>query len=171
MRHVIISLVILFILGVGPAARGQIAEKPTSDPETKVYGKPYVVPEIRVFLTDEETGGPYADKTVLIRYYWRWDVIKPSPETESMSNIMHLDLPARTDHAGVVMVPGGLIVPYREPAPAGSELSEPRFYSVGIIAKDEKHHTGIAIYDATVELRAEPGEIRRIVMLYPRPKK
>jgi hypothetical protein len=170
MKYFIYSSLAFLMLTASLGAYGQATEKPASEMEIKVYGKPYDVPEIRVFLTDEGTGGPYADRSVVIRYYWKWDVIKSSPETERMSNILHIDVPGRTDPAGLAIVPGGLIVPYRAPSPAGSELSEPRFYSVGIIAKDEKHHSGLAIYDATTELHDGRGEVRRTVMLYPRPR-
>jgi len=37
-----------------------------------VRGKTYVVPRLRLLVTDERTGAPVAGREVIVRYVWRW---------------------------------------------------------------------------------------------------
>jgi len=37
-----------------------------------IYGKPYIVPKLRLVFTDEQTGRPIAKRQVIVRYVWRW---------------------------------------------------------------------------------------------------
>jgi hypothetical protein len=141
---------------------------PHAGEERRFFGQPYKVREIKVYLTYEETGGPYANREVQIKYYWKWDVIKSTPETDRMSNIRYLTVMRTTDESGVVIVPAMTIIPTRPSLP-GAEVSEPKFQSVGITVIDEKHSVGLAIFSPPHDLTDENGEVHRIVMLYPRP--
>ena len=141
-----------------------------SDTGTKVYGKPYNVPGVKVYLTDEETGEPFADRKVVAKYYWQWDVIKSTPETQNMSNIRYLEIEVGTDSNGVVTFPAKTIIPWR-PVIKGAELSEPYFTYGGISVRDEKHQAYLSVFDAKRELRDARGEVHRVVPLLIRPSK
>ena len=145
-------------------------QDPYKNEERPFFGKPYKTRDIRVFLTDEETGLPYANKEVRIKYYWKWDVIKPTSQTDNMSNIRYFEVKATSNEKGFVLVPGYTIYPTRPDLP-GAEVSEPYFYSIGMDAIDEKHSTGMAIFAIGYDLSDKNDEVHRVVMLYPRPAK
>ena len=136
----------------------------------KIYGRSYAIPQVRVYLTDEETGGPFAEKDVAAKYCWGWEVIKSTPKTDRMPSTECSTVKLRTDAAGVVELPSLLMSPWRPIAPAGSQLSEPRFKYAGMVVIDAKHNTYMSVFDAEVNLLDKKGEVRRTVMLYPRPK-
>lgn len=160
----------LLLLAVAASSAAQYSEDPYKNEVRPVFGKPYKTRDIKVFLTDEETGGPYANKEVRIKYYWRWDVIKPTPQTEQMSNIRYFEVKATTNEKGFVLVPGYTIYPRRPELP-GADASDPYFYSIGITAIDEKHSSGLAIFAIGYDLSDENEEVHRVVRLYPRPLK
>lgn len=150
---------------------GQRTAAATVLPAEKVYGPDYAVPEVKVYLIDEETGGPFAEREVTIKYYWGWDVIKRTDETDRVPSLVHMTIKRRTDVTGVVLMPTLLITPSRPRAPAGAEYSLPRFRFAGIGVNDAKHSTHMSVYDAEVNLLDDKGEVHRTVMLYPRPVK
>lgn len=150
------------------SAQMATSAQPTND-DGRVYGRSYKIPQVRVYLTDEETGRPFAEKDVTAKYCWGWDVIKSTPETDRMPSTECSTVKLRTDAAGVVDLPSLLMSPWRPIAPAGSELSEPRFKYAGLTVNDAKHNTYMSVFDAEVNLLDEKGEVRRTVMLYPRP--
>ena len=64
-------LLISFFLTV--VGSGTLAQQKSTVPTTRsdlVYGRPFRVPQVRVYLTDEETGGPFAEKDVKAKYCW-----------------------------------------------------------------------------------------------------
>jgi hypothetical protein len=162
---------------------GGIAQRTENTQEIQgddIVGPQYRVPEMKVYLTDEGTGGPYANRDVVVMYYWKWEVLIRTPVTDRMSNIAELRVTAHTDKEGVVIIPSRIITPKRPPAPEGAEFSQPEFMYLGLDVNDEKHSSGISIYDPGEELSCEPddddpcevfGEVHRTVMLYPRPNK
>jgi len=154
------------VCGISAQEIGAAASKAA----TLVYGRPFTVPEVRVYLTDEETGGPFAEKDVAAKYCWGWDVLKRTPESDRIANTQCISVKRRTDAAGVVSLPTLLISPSRPIAPPGSEFSQPRFKYAGLTVHDDKHDTYMSVFDAEVNLLDEKGEVRRTVMLYPRPK-
>jgi hypothetical protein len=158
----------LFVFSTGAAA--QYNEDPYKNEVRPNFGKPYKTRDIKVYLTDEETGRPYANKEVRIKYYWKWDVIKSTPQTDNMSNIRYFEVKATSNEKGFILVPGYTIYPRRPELP-GAEVSEPYFQSIGITAIDEKHSTGLAIFQPGYDLSDDNGEVHRVVMLYPRPAK
>lgn len=165
------ALIILFlttILHAGAAA--QYIEDPYKAEARPVFGTPYKTRRIQVYLTDEETGGPYANRQVRIKFYWQWDVTKPTPQTERMSNIRYFEVKATTNEKGFVLVPALLIYPARPELP-GAGVSAPYFTSIGIDAIDEKHSTGLAIFQPGYDLSDDEGIVRRTVKLFPRPDK
>lgn len=158
-------VVVLTVFSVNVATPAQ-----TANSDGKVYGRSYKIPQVRVYLTDEETGGPFAEKDVAAKYCWGWDVIRSTPETDRMTNIECSTVKLRTDATGVVDLPSLLMSPWRPIAPPGSEFSEPRFKYAGMVVIDAKHNTYMSVFDAEVNLLDDKGEVRRTVMLYPRPK-
>ena len=166
MKYLIYTWAIfLMVLSAQVATLAQRADK-----NAKVYGRAYTIPQVRVYLTDEETGGPFAEKDVAAKYCWGWDVIRSTPETDRMPSTECSTVKLRTDAAGIVDLPSLLVSPWRPAAPPGSELSEPRFKYAGMVVIDAKHNTYMSVFDAEVNLLDEKGEVRRTVMLYPRPK-
>ena len=168
LRLLISTFILLALYG------GAMAQYYTKDPYMNearpISGTPYKTGRIRVYLTDEETGGPYANKEVRIRFYWKWDVKKPTPQTENMSNIRYFEVKATSNEKGFVLVPAMTTYPVRPELP-GAEVSAPYFYSIGMIAHDEKHSTGMSIFQPGYDLTDGNGDVRRTVMLYPRPTK
>lgn len=160
----------VFLLAMTAPCAAQYHEDPYKNEVRPVFGKPYKTRDIKVFLKDEETGGPYANKEVRIKYYWMWDVKKPTPQTERMSHIRYFEVKATSNEKGFVLVPGITVYPRRPELP-GAEASDPYFYSIGITVKDEKHSTGLAIFAIGHDLSDENDEVHRVVMLYPRPVK
>ena len=156
---------LLTVLSVQMATSAQ----PTNN-DGKVYGRAHTIPQVRVYLTDEETGGPFAEKDVTAKYCWGWEVMRSTPETDRMPSTECSTVKLRTDAAGIVDLPSLLMSPWRPAAPPGSELSEPRFKYAGMVVIDAKHNTYMSVFDAEVNLLDEKGEVRRTVMLYPRPK-
>lgn len=168
MKYSVFSLSLLFLLfGVETAVRAQQSEIVKSE---KVYGRPFVVPSVRVYLTDEETAAPFAERDAAAKYCWGWKVIKRTSETDRTASTQCMSVKIRTDASGIVLLPSLFMTPWRPVAPAGSELSAPLFLYAGIIVNDEKHNTYMSVYDAEVNLLDEKGEVHRTVMLYPRPK-
>jgi len=172
MRNIIFGVLAIFInlfsVQGGFAQRVQSPDPPKDD---KVFGKAYSVPEVKVYLTDEETGGPFAEREVTIKYYWGWDIIKRTAETDRIPSTLSLAIKRRTDVKGVVFLPTLLITPSGPPPPAGAEYSTPRFKYAGISVNDAKHSTYMSVFDAEVNLLDAKGEVHRTVMLYPRPLK
>lgn len=170
MKHLtqIIALLVLLI-ALQFAAFGQYSSDPHRDEARPVLGTPYKTGPIRVILTDEETGGPYANKDVRIRFYWQWDVTKHTGQTERMSTIRYFEVRATSDEKGFVRVPAMITYPARPELP-GAEASLPYFMSIGMTANDEKHSTGMAIFSPGFDLTDGDGIVRRTVKLYPRPK-
>jgi len=164
--YLLLSLIALVVFSAGAAA--QYSEDPYINEVRPHFGKPYKTRDIKVYLTDEETGGPYANKEIRIKFYWKWDVIKATPQTDNMSNIRHFAVKATTNEKGFILIPGITIYPRRPDLP-GSEVSAPYFYSIGIDAIDEKHSTGLAIFQPGYDLSDDNDEVHRVVMLYPRP--
>lgn len=154
----------------GAAAAQYYREDPYKDEVRPVLGTPYKTGPIRVYLMDEETGGPYANREVRIRYYWCWDVTKHTPQTERMSNIRYFEVKATSNEKGFVRVPGMTTYPARPDLP-GAEASAPYFQSIGMIANDEKHSTGMSIFSPGRDFTDENGDVHREVKLYPRPVK
>ena len=163
MKYLICTLLMFFLLSM--AQTGTLAQ--SSD--GKVYGKAFMVPQVRVYLKDEETNGPFAEKDAAAKYCWGWEVIKATPATDRMPSTQCTSVKIRTDASGIVLLPSILMTPWRPTAPPGSELSEPRFRYAGITVHDEKHNTYMSVFDAEVNLLDEKGEVHRTVMLYPRP--
>ena len=139
--------------------------------KSRVYGQPYKVPEVRVWLTDEETGGPFADRKAFAKYCWGWDVIKRTAEADRMPFTECMEIEIRTDEAGAVALPSVEIKPSRPIPPPGAEFSAPRFKYAGIVVRDEKHNTYMSVFDVEVNLLDDKGEVHRTVMLLERPKK
>lgn len=80
MKYSVFSLSLLFLLfGVETAVRAQQSEIVKSE---KVYGRPFVVPSVRVYLTDEETAAPFAERDAAAKYCWGWKAIKRTSETD-----------------------------------------------------------------------------------------
>ena len=164
----LISILTLLIFTAN-AVVAQQTQKPENMGE-KFYGKAFMVPEVRVHLTDEETGSPFAEKDAAAKYCWGWEVIKRTPATDRMPSTECTSVKIRTDVSGVAILPSLLMTPWRPVAPPGSELSEPRFLYAGITVHDEKHNTYMSVFDAERNLLNEKGEVHRTVRLYPRPK-
>jgi hypothetical protein len=160
---------VLLVLAGAPT----LAQRPRLAPRikaTEIVGPKYSVPETKVYLTDEATGMPYADMDVVVKYYWTWKVLKRTSATDQMGNIREVGFSAHADKNGVVIIPSRTITPKRPPAPRGSEFSLPEFMSMTIDVYDSTHNCRLMIYDPHVDLSDGPGEVRRTVMLYPRPK-
>ena len=172
MIHIFKLLLLLCTVLVlrGAVAAQYYTEDPHKDEVRPILGTPYKTGPIRVYLTDEETGGPYANREVRIRYYWCWDVTKHTPQTERMSHIRYFEVKATSDEKGFVRVPGMTTYPSRPDLP-GAEVSAPYFQSIGMIANDEKHSTGMSIFAPGRDFTDENGDVRHIVRLYPRPQK
>lgn len=168
LRFFVMSVSLLLCVSLAHAQQPETAQEINAD---TIIGPQYLVPEIKVYLTDEETGGPLANHDVVVKYYWTWDVLKRTQATDRMSTILDIRFPARSDQNGIIVIPSRIITPTRPIAPKGSEFSQPRFMSMGIDVDDEKHSSGLAIYDAEVDLSDGTNEVRRTVMLYPRPAK
>lgn len=170
MKYLISPLsLLLFVLFTANAVLGQQTPK-LENKDEKVYGKAYMVPQVRVLLTDEETGGPFAERDAAAKYCWGWEVIRRTPETDRMASTQCTSVKIRTDAAGVVLLPSFLMTPWRPVAPPGSELSEPRFLCAGIVVQDEKHDCYMSVFDAERNLLDEKGEVHRTVLLSVRPK-
>lgn len=149
------------------AAIGASAQTTKDD---QVFGRPHRVPSVKVYLTDEESGGPFAERDIKFKYCWGWEVLKRTPETDRMPSTVCEEVKGRTEKDGTTVLPSLLMTPVRPVAPAGAEFSEPRFKYAGIVVRDEKHDTYLSVYDASVNLLDKNGEVSRIVRLYPRPK-
>jgi hypothetical protein len=161
-----LSVIFVFVT----AAAGQYGEDPYKDENRPVLGTPYKTGPVRVYLTDEETGRPYANREVRIRYYWKWDVTKPTPQTERMSNIRYFEVRATSDEKGFIRVPGMTTYPARPELP-GAEASAPYFMMIDMIVHDDKHNTALSIHSPGFDFTDENGDVRHIVRLYPRPVK
>jgi hypothetical protein len=140
-----------FVVGIVllAAAVGAFAQEDDEpDPTTlgpPVEGQSYEVPDIRVQLTDEETGLPLKDLDVLIEYCWRWHIIKPTPETARLGTIRKITVKGRTDARGMVLVPRRIIVPTRPVPPPGARFSDPSFWLIEIVVHDQSHFAGLFI--------------------------
>ena len=73
--------------------------------QARVYGKAYAVPEAKIFLNDEEIGGPFAEREVTIKYYWGWDIIRRTVETDRFPYLQSLAIKRRTDVIGIGFFP------------------------------------------------------------------
>jgi hypothetical protein len=170
-RPFIVLLLFCTVLLLRGAATAQYySEDPYKDEARPILGTPFKTGPVRVYLTDEETGRPYADREVRIRYYWQWDVTKPTPQTEHMSNIRYFEVKATSDEKGFIRVPGRTTYPARPVLP-GADASAPYFHSIAMIVQDDKHSTALSIYSPGRDFTDENGDIRHIVRLYPRPVK
>lgn len=154
----------------GLAAAQYYTEDPYKDEARPIVGTPYKTGPVRVYLTDEETGGPFANRDVRIRFFWKWDVTKQTPQTERMSNIRYFEVKATSDEKGFVRVPAMTTYPARPELP-GAEASEPYFMSIDMIVQDDKHSTALSIFAPGFDFTDENGDVRHLVRLYPRPVK
>lgn len=161
-------LLIFCFLGLTPSAAASVWAQSQPEPRQAkdlVYGRPYKVPAVKVYLTDQETGEPFAERDIKFRYCWGWEVVKENPETERMARTLCKDASGRTDKEGTTVLPEMSITPSRPIAPPGAEFSEPRFMYAGILVRDEKHDAYLSVYDAKVNLLDAKGEVRRAVPL------
>ena len=167
-QRLLTCIIILFAaIGSASAQSGNQPDKP----EEVVYGRPYSVPAVKVYLTDSETGGPFADRPVIFKYCWGWEVIKKTPETDRIPNTICKDVKGRSKKDGTATLPTWLFTPWRPVPPAGAEYAEPKFRYAGIIVRSERHDTYLSVFDANVNLLDENGEVRRTVRPYARPNK
>lgn len=154
----------------GLAVAQYYTEDPYKDESRPIVGTPYKTGPVRVYLMDEETGGPFANRDVRIRFYWQWDVTKQTPQTERMSNIRYFEVKATSDEKGFVRVPAMTTYPARPELP-GAEASEPYFQSIAMIVHDAKHSTALSLFSPGFDFTDENGDVRHLVRLYPRPVK
>jgi hypothetical protein len=163
-------MVIALIVMCGPLAAQRSEKGPKPGPDA-VYGRAFNIPAVRAHLTDSETGLPFAEREIGFKYCWGWEVLKRTPETDRISNLMCTERKGKTDKNGIAVLPTWLFTPWRPPAPAGAEYSEPRFRFAGITVDDETHNTYLSVFDADVDLLDRNGEVRRVVRPYHRPVK
>src|ERR1044072_5825519 len=85
MIQIFVSVFLVVIFAVGPL-RAQTSpavshQKSCGEPEQGygrlqkppvITGKPYTVPELRLEITDDQTGRPIAEHDVIVRSMWRW---------------------------------------------------------------------------------------------------
>jgi hypothetical protein len=140
-------------------------------PDEVVYGRPYSVPAVKVHLTDSETGGPFADRPIIFKYCWGWEVVKKTAETDRIPSTLCKDIIGRSASDGTAVLPGWLFTPWRPVPPAEAEYAEPRFLYAGIVVRGERHDTYMSVFDAKVNLLDENGEVRRTVRPYVRAAK
>ncbi len=143
----ILSTTIIFAHCVSDA-RGQQSQAQEQESEFKIIGQPYDVPEIKVYLTDKETGSPFADRKVYVEYFWGWEVLKHTPEADRMERLKKIMVEARTDEEGMVLIPAKTIIPARPQAPDGAEFSEPTFLFVEVEVQDIDHNCGLFVGNA-----------------------
>src|SRR5215831_10485809 len=166
--HSLVVLVMTFALWpVAPLAR----QNATQDPALQVPGPPYDVPEMKVYLTDEDTKEPFANKEVMVEYFWGWKILKHTPEADRMEILKDIIIKARTDGDGLVIIPARLIMPSRPQAPEGAEFSEPTFQFVEIEVQDTRHNCGL-VFDKKDIDKYRGGaflDFRRVVPIWRRP--
>lgn len=171
MKHPHRLFLLAFLMFAGTfSGFGQSAVK-NAPPDNAVFGRPYSVPAVKVYLTDSETGGPFADRPVIFKYCWGWEVIKKTPETDRIPNTICKDVKGRSKKDGTATLPTWLFTPWRPVPPAGAEYAEPKFRYAGIIVRSERHDTYLSVFDANMNLLDENGEVRRTVRPYARPNK
>jgi hypothetical protein len=149
MNFVIRAVVFVTMVVCCTAVRCQ--QIPAQDPELLIPGLPYDVPEIKVYLSDEETKEPFANKEVYVEYFWGWEVLKLTPEADRMERLKKIMIKAHTDSDGLVIVPAKIIIPMRAQAPEGAEFSEPTFQFVEIEVQDTHHNCGLFIDAEDIE--------------------
>ncbi|MDQ3818162.1 MAG: hypothetical protein M3362_10770, partial [Acidobacteriota bacterium] len=125
--------------------RGQQGQAQEQEAELQVTGQPYDVPEIKLYLTDEETDRPFANRKVYVEYFWGWKVLKHTPEADRMERLKKITVETRTDEEGVVLIPAKTVTPARPQAPEGAEFSEPTFQFVEVEVQDSEHNCGLFI--------------------------
>jgi hypothetical protein len=113
-------MVIALIVMCGPLAAQRHEKGPKPGPDA-VYGRAYNIPAVRAHLTDSETGLPFAEREIGFKYCWGWEVLKRTPETDRISNLMCTERNGKTDKNGIALLPTWLFTPWRPPAPAGAE--------------------------------------------------
>lgn len=135
---------ILLVLCLG-AVWPEAVRAQEPDPQLMIPGQPYDVPEIKVYLIDEETNGPFANHEVYLEYFWGWDVLKHTAEADRMERLKKITVKGRTDADGMVVIPARLIIPARPQAPEGAEFSEAIFRFIEIEVQDSQHNCGLFI--------------------------
>ena len=150
--------------------RGQQSRTQEQDVALQVPGQPYDVPEIKLFLTDEETNGPFSNHEVYVEYFWGWKVLKHTPEADRMERLKNITVKALTDNEGLVLIPAKIIIPARPQAPEGAELSEPVFQFVEIEIQDSHHNCGLFIDAEDIEKYrgGSIGDFHRTVPIWKR---
>jgi hypothetical protein len=150
--------------------RGQQSRTQEQDVALQVPGPPYDVPEIKLFLTDEETNGPFANHEVYVEYFWGWKVLKHTPEADRMERLKNITVKALTDDEGMVLIPAKIIIPARPQPPEGAEFSEPVFQFVEIEVQDSHHNCGLFIDAEDIEeyRGGSIGDFHRTVPIWKR---
>src|SRR5438128_1051889 len=138
-------LITAFVLPHCAVARSEQNPMQEQDVQLQVPGPPYDVPEIKLFLTDEQTNDPFANHEVYIEYFWGWKVLKHTPQADRMERLKNITVKARTDGAGMLLIPAKIIMPARPHAPDGAEFSEPTFQFVDIEVHASHHNSGLCI--------------------------
>ena len=126
-------------------ARGQQSQAQGQEAESQVTGQPYDVPDIRLYLTDEGTGHPFANRKVLVEYFWGWEILKHTPEADRMERLKDIMVEAHTDEEGLVLIPARTVTPARPQPPEGADFSEPTFRFVEVEVQDSEHNCGLFI--------------------------
>ncbi len=110
-----------------------------------VYGEPYIVPKLRLRITDERTGVPIARREVIVRYVWRWFEYPYQEHPLGVWSDAYELVRCRTNEDGVIEVPEFKVVPrgwYKGKLLMGRR---PEFTHLDVSVHLEKHisHRGI----------------------------
>jgi hypothetical protein len=143
----------VFASGQGPApipkphpACGAVEEVHGRPPKPPVvYGKPYIVPKLRLHVADEQTGVPVAEREVIVRYVWRWFEYPYQEHPLGVWSDAYDLVRCMTDKHGVVGMSEFKVVPrgwYRGKMLIGRK---PEFTHLDVSVHLEKHLTHVRI--------------------------
>ena len=131
-----------------------------------IYGKAYIVPKLRLRITDERTGTPIAEREVIVRYVWRWFEYPYSERPLGVWSDAYDLVKCMTDKRGVVGMSGFKVVPsgwYKGKMLMGRK---PEFTHLDVSIHLEKHIKHVRITKDELE-RYKSGKADAIPLRVP----
>lgn len=116
-----------------------------------VFGKTYIVPKLRLRVTDVETGKPVAGREVFVRYVWRWFEYPYSERPLGVWSDAFDLVKCATDGQGFVDMPELKVTPggwYKGKMLLGRK---PEFTHLDVSVHFETHITHVRVTKAELE--------------------